>query len=341
MGVNASEHGSNAFDLSASPRPSLMRQNACMTTLNRDARAALEFVVLCVCWGSTFVAIKEGVSSVPPLLFAGARFVLAGGVLLAWVRVRQGGFRMPQTDAVRLVWPALLMIALNYGLMAWGVRLVPSGLSAVVNLAGVALGVLGFSLVYRQEAFSWPKIVGIGVGVLGLIVLFVPSGVSASGVSGANQVVAVTAIACGALAYAWGTVLGRAVARRNAPLEVSALQMSLGGVVLMVVSALTEPWNAATWQAITQPSATFSLVYLVVVGSLAGFTLYQSLLRVWPATRVALYTFICPVIAVVLGVLVFAERIAPLELVASGLMLLGAFVATRSGLAGFRLSVSR
>lgn len=311
-----------------------------MAAPNRDANgdtcAALEFAVLCVCWGSTFVAIKEGVSSVPPLLFAGARFVLAGGALLAWVLVRQGGFRMPRADAVRLVWPALLMIALNYGLMAWGVRLVPSGLSAVVNLAGVALGVLGFSLAYRQEVFSWPKIVGIGVGVIGLIVLFAPSGVS-----GANQAVAVTAIACGALAYAWGTVLGRAVARRNAPLEVSALQMSLGGVVLMIVSAATEPWNAATWRAITQTSTIFSLLYLVVVGSLAGFTLYQSLLRVWPATRVALYTFICPVIAVVLGALIFFERIAPLELLASGLMLLGAFVATRSNLPRFRPSVSR
>jgi drug/metabolite transporter (DMT)-like permease len=291
------------------------------STLRNNARPYSAFALMCLAWGSTFVAIKEGVTNVPPFFYAGIRFVLAGILLFLWIGLTPRRFGIPAADLRRLTLPALLMIAVNYGLLTWGVRQLDSGLSAVVNLASVALWMLVFSLLYRQEAFAWAKLAGIAIGVVGLMLLFAPGAVASPA-----EIAGVLSIVIGAAGYAWGTALGRATLARYSALDVSAFQMLIGGGALTVVALLIEPVDAATLDALLQPATGGSLLYLVVVGSLLGFTLYQSLIKVWPSTRVSTYTFICPVIALILGVIVFGERIRLVEAVASVLMLLGAYV---------------
>jgi len=94
----------------------------------RGDRTALgAFAALCLCWGSTFAPLKVVASAVPPLIAAGARFSIAGGVLLLWTLARHGRVRLSAGDAIRLAIPATLAVAANYGLMAWGIRWAPSG----------------------------------------------------------------------------------------------------------------------------------------------------------------------------------------------------------------------
>jgi drug/metabolite transporter (DMT)-like permease len=198
-------------------------------------------------------------------------------------------------------------------------------LAAVVNLAGVSFAVLICSWIYRQEPFAWAKLGGIGIGAAGLVLLFTP-GFAAS----TSEILGVASITLGAAAYGWGTVLSRLVVSNYSALEISAFQMTLGGAALTAGALLVEPIDAATIRLLLQPAIASSLLYLVIVGSIVGFTLYQSLLKVWPSTRVATYAFICPIIAVLLGAVVFHERIGVIESIASLLMLLGAYAIMRA-----------
>jgi drug/metabolite transporter (DMT)-like permease len=302
-----------------------MASTAESSTLRSNARPYSAFALMCLAWGSTFVAIKEGVTNVPPFFYAGIRFVLAGILLFLWIGLTPRRFGIPAADLRRLTLPSLLMIALNYGLLTWGVHRLDSGLSAVVNLAGVALWMLVFSLLYRQEAFAWTKLAGIAIGVVGLLLLFGPGAVASPA-----EIAGVLAIVIGAAGYTWGTALGRATLARHSALDVSAFQMLLGGATLTAVALFIEPIDGTTLDALLQPATGGSLLYLIVVGSLLGFTLYQSLIKVWPSTRVSSYTFICPVIALIFGVVVFGKRIRLVEAAASALMLLGAYVIMRA-----------
>ncbi|WP_264777526.1 DMT family transporter [Deinococcus aetherius] len=105
-------------------------------------------------WGSTFLALKVGVAHLPPFLLAGVRFVVAGGLLLGGLLLRGGGLRLSQRDIGRLLPLAMLMIALNSGLMAWGTKLVPTGVAAVVNYVPVSLGALTLGVLYGQERLT-------------------------------------------------------------------------------------------------------------------------------------------------------------------------------------------
>lgn len=304
---------------------------------SQERLATVAFWLLCLSWGSTYVAIKQGLEALPPFFYAGLRFALAGLVLGVWMFFRGNLTRLEKPDWLRVVPASLFMITVNYGLLNWGIERVDSGLSAVVNLATVAISMLGFSLAYRQEPFAWTKAVGIGTGVLGLGLLLGPSAASLGqqlASSRPAEELAIIAIALGSSCYSWGTVLVRPVALRHPAITMSAVQMMIGGIGLLALGGATETIRLDTWRQIFAPTIFGSLMYLVVVGSLLGFTLYQYLLKRWPSSRVALYTFVSPVIAVMLGSLLFGETITGREVGAAFLMLFGAYVAGQLGRAG-------
>jgi len=294
-----------------------------VTEVTRGDRAALgAFAALCLCWGSTFAPLKVVASAVPPLLAAGVRFVIAGAILLVWTLARHGRVRLPAGDAVRMVAPAALAIAANYGLMAWGLRQTPSGVGAVVNLAVVPLSVWTCGVALRQEAFTVGTLGGLALGLSGLALL-VARPVSSGEAGG------MLAIALGSVCYGVGTVLSAPIARRRPAIDVSAVQMVVGGLILLAIARLIEHVNAAALGTLVQPDIAAAMGYLVAVGSLSGFTLYQYLLRRWPASRVAAYTFVSPTVALAIGVAFAGERITARALVASALLLVGMLLTTR------------
>ena len=279
----------------------------------------LTFLLLCFCWGSTFIPLKEGLFTLPPLLFAGLRFVLAAsvfGVLLA-LRSRV----LPKGRALlRLTGAALLAIALNYGLLFWGAQFLPSGISALVNFGSVALSLTGLSLALRLERVSWQKLAGLGCGVTGLLLLTVPK-LSGDGV----EFLGVAAIALGGLCYALGSLLVRPLLKTYGALTVTTWQLAVGGVVLLSANLLFGP-QVNVFGALSNSRALLSLMYLVGVGSLLGFWLYNHLLTSWEVSKLALYNFVSPLIALGLGVLVYSEAFSVTEGVASALLLAGMLV---------------
>lgn len=140
-----------------------------------SSRPTLLFVVMCVIWGTTWIAIRAGIAAVPPLLFAGTRFTAAGAILLTLAGF-SGRFTRPSLrDWSRFGIASVLMITVCYGLLFWGMTLVNSGTAAVLEMSCTPLALIGFALAFREERFSWRRFNAICVGAAGPSILFGPA----------------------------------------------------------------------------------------------------------------------------------------------------------------------
>jgi drug/metabolite transporter (DMT)-like permease len=271
------------------------------------------FALLCLAWGSTWLPLKHGVAHLPPLLFAASRF-LAGGLVL-WLA---GGRTRP--PAAASLWPgAVLMVAANYGLMAWGAARAPSGLAATVNLATVPLSVL----VFAGRRPRRPQAAALALGIAGLVLLAWSSGRSLGGAASAG----LGAVALGAACYGIGTVRLEAARTTLPPVALSAWHCLTGGALLLGLSAALEPWDRAVWDIFLAPAALANWALLVLLGTILGFSLYLALLRRWSAASVASYAYVCPVVALALGFAIDGERPGPGELAASLALVVAAALA--------------
>lgn len=281
------------------------------------------FFTLCAIWGVTWIAIKTGVAALPPLLFAGTRVLAAGALIL--LLVRPGGmWGWLARRWGRLTVIALLVNAVTYGFIFWGVQHVTSGLSAVVNLSVMPIGLFSIGWVLGEERYVHRRLLGILIGILGLTILFWPRLVSGTQ---ASSLLGLCAIVVGTLAYCLGSVLSRPLLRETGPLMLSGLHMLIGGLGLTVLSIATEPVGVGTFAAFLNPSVLVSWLFLVLGGAVIGFTIYLRLLRDWGPSRVGLYAFVSPIIAVAVGVMVFGEPFGPFELLGSLVMLTAAALA--------------
>lgn len=289
-------------------------------------RERLLFALMALIWGTTWIAIKAGVTAVPPLLFAGTRFVAAGVLLLAWLALRGGLRPVARADWPALAGVAVLIIAGTYGLLFWGLRHAPSGLAGVINLALMPVFLLALGLLHGEERWRPALALAIVVGVAGLGVLFAPSLAADAAASlrwGLLAVVGAT------LAYCWGSVLNRRLLRRYAATQVSAVQVLVGGTVLTALALAAEDVGAETWRAFAAPAVLAGWLFLVVGGSLLAFTIYLHLVHAWGATRAGMYAFVSPVVALAAGALVYGEALTPANLAGSALVLAAAWLALR------------
>jgi drug/metabolite transporter (DMT)-like permease len=291
------------------------------------------FLVMCVVWGLTWIAIKIGLASVPPLLFAGTRFIVAGIVLLAWQAVaarRQAApLRIRREDWRGMLIVSVLVIVGTYSLLFWGMRNVASGLAAVLNLAFMPIALFAIGLAYGEERFTTRQLIAVALGIVGLIVLFRPAG----GVGRAGgELWGMAAILGGTLAYSWGSVLSRKLLRAYAPVLVSGITCLAGGLMLLALSAAIEPIDAPTLRAFLSPAVAASWLFLVVFGSLGAFTIYLRLVRDWGTAKAGLYAFVSPVIAVLVGVLISGEAARTSDFLGMGLMLAATWFALSQGI---------
>jgi drug/metabolite transporter (DMT)-like permease len=285
------------------------------------------FAVMCVIWGFTWIAIKTGVAQVPPFFFAGARLLAAGGLLLVLSRAR--GKRLSWVGRhARVIWAAFLVNTVTYGLVFWGMQYVPSGLSAVVNLALIPLGLFSIGLLAREETFSYRKLVAILLGVTGLTTLFIPK---LTLEQEAPALLGMVALVAGTLAYCWGSVLSRPLLRELDAMSLSGSLMLIGGLGLVLMSGFFEPMGRDVFAHFFTWPVLASWAFLVFGGSVVAFTIYLSLLRDWGPSRAGLYAFVSPIVAVALGVALFGEPFGAYELTGSAVMLFAAGLAMKPG----------
>jgi drug/metabolite transporter (DMT)-like permease len=236
------------------------------------------FAAICLIWGGTWLAMKVGIESVPPVFFAGTRFLAAGAILLLISWLRNETRRLEPREVARLVAICLLMVVLTYAPLFWAMRYVPSGLSAVLDLTMMPLSLLGFGLMLGEERWSLWRGAASGVGFGGLIVLFGPEIAAPKDVLG---LIAAGAIVFSAVVYSAGSVVARPLAATTSATFISAITLLPGGVVLAFGALAFEPGAAHAARFLWPAPAWGGWGFLVLFGSLLAFTGYLRLIAAW------------------------------------------------------------
>ncbi|PTM41853.1 EamA family transporter [Bosea sp. 124] len=287
------------------------------------SRNALFFAVMCLVWGLTFLPVKIAAVHVPPVFLACVRFVFAGAALLAWAG--RDAFRVPVRVWPRLAGTSLLVNAGGYSLVFWGVAHAPTGLAAIVNMATIPIYSLLASRVIEGQPIGRSQVAAIALGTAGLGFLFATRAAGGLDVTKGDplELWGLASVAFGTLLYCVGAVLTRTIATTMPTLTLAAWQTLFGAVALAGVSFAIEPVGVQQIAAVFQWPVLPAVLFLVVAGSLMGFTIYLRLLRDWGAFRAGLYAFVSPVIAVGVGVAVLNEPFGWAE-GAGALMMFGA-----------------
>ncbi|EJC82967.1 putative permease, DMT superfamily [Rhizobium leguminosarum bv. trifolii WSM2297] len=287
-----------------------------------SARNLTKFLVLCLVWGLTWIAVKVGVTTVPPMVLAATRFMAAGLILLGFAAAK-GAIVVPQgRDMVRLLIASLLMITLCYGPLFWGMKFVASGTAAVLEMSLTPLALLAFGIAMGEERWSWTRLGALALGVIGLAVLFTPE-TTASNTSSPTMF-GLAAVAWAAISSAWGSVLARTLVSNYGSKFLSGSTTLIGGSVLLAASLMVEPGAASAlattwnWQAIA------GWLFLVIFGSLIGYSIYMQLLRDIGPARAGSFAFVSPAIAVAVGALLASEPITLQSVSGMVLMLVAA-----------------
>lgn len=267
-------------------------------------KTLLAFATIYFVWGSTFLAIRVGVREVPPLLLAAMRFLAAGIVLYGWMIAR--GERSPSgREWASASVLAVLIFAIDYGLLFWAEQRVPSGIAAVMMATVPVFMALSEIVFLRTQRLTIRLVAALLIGSGGVAVLM-----SRSLRLGGPPIDRVGALALMVASISWSisSALSRKLPLPSSKVMSSGAQMLAGGVFLALIStALGEfrdfhPWNVSSL-------AWLSLVYLIVAGSIVGFTAYVWLIHHESPTKVGTYAYVNPVVAVMLGYFVAGEAL--------------------------------
>ncbi len=300
--------------------------NATSTTSQRAM-----FVFICFVWGTTWLAMKIGIATVSPGIFAGLRWTIAGAVILAFRKYRGQRVMPPPRLIPRLVFVSVVLITLNQVIQLYGLKYITAGLGAVISSALTPIALLVFSVAAGQERFNSRQLGAISVGVVGVLLLFGPSAIA--GTIDVWEVMGAAAVTVGCLCYTAGSVMTRPIMRTLEPVQLAGLTDLIGGVVLLVSALGVEPGAWESMELHWGWPAFLAWLYLLVPGALMSTTMYFLLVRDWGASRPGTYAFISPVIAVVLGCSFFGEKLDWGDASGMALMLGAAALALRPGAA--------
>ena len=287
-------------------------------------RVALAFATIYIIWGTTFLAIRYGVETLPPFLMGSARFFIAGGLLFAWARFKGIPIPRPTYWKPAVIASVFLMVG-GQGTVTWAEQRIPSGLTAVL-ISVMPIWMLGLNWVRPEgQRPDHKMITGLVVGFVGVVILIGPWQAGAQGV----EVLAAVAVVFAALSWAAGSLYTSSVRMPVPHLMVTAMQMLSGAALLLVLGSALGEWGQVSSARISAVSVA-AVVYLALAGSLVALSAYMWLLRVCPPSRVSTYAYVNPVVAVFLGWLVAGESFSPRMLVAAAIIL-GAVVLVTMG----------
>jgi drug/metabolite transporter (DMT)-like permease len=284
-------------------------------------KLGLAFAAIYLVWGSTYLAIRYAVETIPPLITAGIRHTVAGSVLLAWALAR--GYRPKREHWVAGAIVGALFFLIGHGTLHWAEQHVASGLAALL-IATEPMFILVLAGASGQQKISRISGLGLGLGVVGVATL-AGSELSTKDTS----LVGLLAVLLGSLAWASGVVLSPKLKLPTDALARTAVPLVSGAVMLLLAAFVTGEFHQARWAGVSLKSI-LGLGYLIIFGSIVAFTAYTWLLQRCPPTLVATHTYANPVVAVLLGWLLAGEPFTMRVLLAS-VAILGAIVLIRRG----------
>lgn len=287
-------------------------------------KLVLAFAAIYIIWGSTYLAIKFAVEALPPFVMASARFLLAGSMLYAWSRWKGAPKPTLAEWKATAIIGALLLCGGNGGVV-YAEQHVTSGLTALI-VATVPLWIVLLQWLPPHRVRPTAKvIIGVLLGLVGIGILAGP-GKFAGGER--IDLVGTAVLIFATLSWSVGSIYSKKAKLPSASLLSTGMQTLAGGVCLLVVGTVAGEWGKLHWSDVTMKAA-LSLAYLVIAGSLIGFTAYTWLLKVSTPSRVATYAYVNPVVAVVLGWLLANEPMNWRTAIAAGVIIAGVVFITR------------
>jgi drug/metabolite transporter (DMT)-like permease len=284
-------------------------------------KIALAFAAIYIVWGSTYLAIRYTVETIPPLVAVGIRHSIAGGILLAWAWAR--GFRPTRAHWASGFVVGALYFLVGHGLLHWAEQYVDSGLTALL-MATEPMFILLLGRLMGQQKISRISALGLGLGALGVALL-----TGAELTTKGSSLLGVLAILLGSLGWAAGVAISPKVTLPADALGRTAIPLVCGAILLLAAAGITGEFHATHWASISLKSI-LGLAYLIVFGSIVAFTAYTWLLQRCPPTLVATHTYANPIVAVFLGWLLASEPLT-MRVVLASVAILGAIVLIRRG----------
>lgn len=291
-----------------------------VTTAHHTQRAWLAWFAICLIWGTTYLAIKVALVAIPPLLLGGFRYLFAAAIMV--IGLKALGRRLPPLSA----WPTqaalgFFMLALGNGGVVTGEGYLSSGLTAVL-VATSPFWMVGIDAAFPGSARLHPRqLIGMCVGFLGIVLLVWPD-LSVGGTGGRNVLLGVIAVQVACIGWSLASSYTKRHVTSGDVLGAATLQMLFGGVFMTLGGTFRGEWSHVSF---TMPSA-LALAYLTVLGSVVAFVAYSYALKHLPIAVVSLYTYVNPVIAVALGILLLDEPFDLRQVAAAGVIAVGMLI---------------
>ncbi|MCA1628086.1 MAG: EamA family transporter [Acidobacteria bacterium] len=278
------------------------------------------WLLLCVIWGTTWFVIKVGLRDLPPISFAGVRFISAGLILLAIIWLQKISLPKTKRDWTLLAVTGFLQFSFNYSMVFWSEQYISSGLAAVLQATIPAFGLLMAWVHLPQEKITRRKIIAIILGMVGVVTIFIEQ----LRVDNLLAFAGCVAIVAGAFAAAEASVLIKSFGASLHPASLLFGQVVCGLLPLLAVGWFKEvsPLNFR-WTL----SVVFAVLYLAVVGTIAAFWLYYWLLQRVESTQAMTIALVTPLVAVIIGALALDEKLLPQTYV-GGTLILGSVCLT-------------
>jgi len=295
-----------------------------MTTTPRERKLAiLAWLAVCVIWGTTYLAIRVSVETIPPWAMSGVRWIASGGVLAIFMTAR--GERVFAAEHWRgATFLGFFLLVLGNGCVVLAEVFVPSGLAAVI-VAAAPFWMSGVEALRRDgERITRTTRLGFVVGFSGIVLLIWPDLFHGGG-SGRRFVLGVIALQVACLGWSIGSSYSKRHARSTNVFSAAALQMLIGGAMMLAISIGLGEWTGFH----VSTSSAIAFLYLAAVGSLGGFVAYTYALRHLPVSLVSLYAYVNPIIAVALGVAVLGEPFT-MRMAAAAALVFGGVAIVRS-----------
>lgn len=282
------------------------------------------FAIISTVWGTTWLAIRIGLETIPPFLSAGVRCSLAAVILYGIVRFRH--IPVPRTRDAWSVYLALgvLTVGIPFALVYWGQQYIPTGLSSILFGSYPLWVALLSHLMLRDEPLTVLKILAVILGFAGVVIIFSAE----TSISDPRAFLGMAAMLFSTFLQALALIIIKKVGDPVSPIAMNFVGMAMGGLMLLVLSAVVESDLSATWTS----AAVLSLLYLTVIGSVVTFVANYWLLKRIDAVYLSLSSFINPIVAVLLGFLVLGERMPSGVFTGAALVFTGLLVANGKAL---------
>ena len=293
-----------------------------MTENRKNLLPYLALAVVCIAWGTTYLALRIGVLEFPAFLFSGLRQLIAG-ILLTGVLLTVGKLKLPSKSVIiNQAIGGFFMITMGNGLVGWAEIHVSSGVAAIICSMVPIWVILINLLIAKEEKPTFPIIMGMAIGLSGIILIF---GENITDFTNAGYTLGIIMIFIANLGWAGGSIWMKRKNQHSDTFLNAGLQMVFGGLFLMPVSLVFDNYETIQWS----NNVIYSLVYLILVGSVAAYACYSYAIKNLPITIVTLYAYINPIVAIVLGWLVLGEKLNLRIVIAIGVTLAGIYIVNR------------